>query len=698
MLALNRPFTAIINGVTQFIVPVFQRDYSWTEVHCDQLWQDILHIAEDPSKRGHFLGSFVYVPTEDSSASFTRWLLIDGQQRLTTLTLLLIALRDHIMATGWTGSQDAPTAKRVEAYFLKNNEEEGERKNKLVLRRNDNVSLNALLDGHQLPNQSSDRIRENYEMFRERIEGVNPEEVYRGISRLVVVDVTLDRGKDDPQLIFESLNSTGLNLSQSDLIRNFILMSLPESEQRRFYCSYWSRIETLFRDTEKTFDAFIRDFLALRKKASKQERSDQIYSAFRRQFATISSDSERLEALLKELLRFARYHAAFSVGAEVPQGLAEPLARLRGLVDVPAILIMRLFDCYESLETLSLTEFVEAVTLLESYILRRSICGLQTRGYWLEFARVAYRVSDEKVLESLKVGLARLPENYAFPTNSAFTGGLENGDIYHKRVCFHLLDCLENYNTKELTDTSTYSIEHILPQNEKLKPAWREMLGEQWQEIQREWVNRLGNLTLTGYNSTYSDRSFEEKKTIKGGFKESSVRLNQFVREQDRWTAQEICERGQKLALHALKVWPNLRVEQSLIVAAENAELRELAMRRDVRKVPMSNVARELFEVLRPEIQAIDPNVIEMAERRSVSYHGPTFFLEFVPRKNSVGLLLALEFNEIEDSIGLVQDTSQWKFIVNAAYDAGVCISVSDKTDINKAIPIIRKAHGLART
>ena len=279
-----------------------------------------------------------------------------------------------------------------------------------------------------------------------------------------------------------------------------------------------------------------------------------------------------------------------------------------------------------------------------------------------------------------------------------FREALENGDIYHKRVCFYLLDRLENHGTRELTDTSKYSIEHVLPQNEKFRPAWREMLGEQWQEIQREWLNRLGNLTLTGYNSTYSDRPFEEKQSIEGGFADSAVRLNKLVRENERWTAHEIHERGQALALRALEVWPNLRIDQSLIDAARDAELRDQAARRDVTKVPMSVVARELFEVLRAKIRAIDPDVIELAERRSVSYHGPTFFLEIVPRKNRVGLLLALEFNEIEDSTGFAQDTAQWKFIVNAAYDAGVYVAVSDETDIDKAMPVIRKAHELART
>src|SRR5271169_6637699 len=156
MKAIDRPFTKIINGTTQFVIPVFQRDYNWTEAECEQLWEDVIGIAADKSDRSHFLGSIVYIATGDSSAGFTRWLLIDGQQRLTTLTLLLAALRDHIRDSGWTGGDDDPTPKRIEAYFLKNVQEEGDREQKLVLRRHDQATLRALLDGKELPPDASD--------------------------------------------------------------------------------------------------------------------------------------------------------------------------------------------------------------------------------------------------------------------------------------------------------------------------------------------------------------------------------------------------------------------------------------------------------------------------------------------------------------------------------------------------------------
>jgi uncharacterized protein with ParB-like and HNH nuclease domain len=212
MQAINRQFAKIINGSTQFVIPVFQRDYSWTEDQCAQLWADVLRVGQSASDRGHFMGSLVYIPSGDSAAGFTRWLLIDGQQRMTTVMLLLLALRKHLQQSGWQGEgDDAPTPKRIDAYFLKNVQEEGRRQAKLVLRRKDDETLRALLEDDDLPANPSARLQENYAFFRDRMAEVDPAVVYKGIGRLVVIDVTLDRVNDDPQMIFESLNSTGLD-------------------------------------------------------------------------------------------------------------------------------------------------------------------------------------------------------------------------------------------------------------------------------------------------------------------------------------------------------------------------------------------------------------------------------------------------------------------------------------------------------
>ena len=339
---------------------------------------------------------------------------------MTTLTLLLAALRDHIVETGWKGTEESPTPSRLDAYFLKNVQEEGKRRHKLVLRRHDQATLQSILDSTECPPNSSERVRENYEFFREQVAQSDPDEIYRGLDRLIVVDVTLDRGTDDPQLIFESLNSTGIDLSQSDLIRNFILMRLPEKAQTQLYESYWSKLESLFRGSEKTFDAFLRDYLAFKAKASKQEKADEIYQAFRRNFASLQDSCGGLESLLAEMLRLGRYHAAFSIGTPMLDDLSDDLARLRRLVDVPAMLVMRLFDCHDRCQVLTIDEFREAIRVFERFVFRRAICGEQTRGYWQVFANLTYQIGEQAPLEDLKVGLARQRDTYRFPGDSDF--------------------------------------------------------------------------------------------------------------------------------------------------------------------------------------------------------------------------------------------------------------------------------------
>jgi predicted transport protein len=359
---------------------------------------------------------------------------------------------------------------------------------------------------------------------------------------------------------------------------------------------------------------------------------------------------------------------------------------------------MRLFECYDQHKTLSAEQFQEALSLIESYIFRRAILGEQTRGYWQVFANLAYRIDPANPLISLKVGLARLRDNYRFPADDEFEKALEERDLYGKRVCFDLLERLENHGSKELTDVSTYTIEHVMPQNSELVPEWQSMLGPDWREIQRVWLHRLGNLTLTGYNSTYSDRPFEAKQTIQGGFEESSVRLNRFIREQVVWTAAEMERRGKLLAARALAIWPNLDVPKALIDAADQEETRALAARRDAGKVQMTPKARQLFEAFRSRVLSIDSEIIEFAEQRSVSYHHHAFFVEVLPRKHRITLLFALDFNEVDDPAGIAGDATQWKFFFYAAHQGGVFVSIAELEDIEKAMPIVRQAHAVAST
>lgn len=694
MKALDSPFTKIINGSTQFVIPVFQRDYTWSaEIQCAQLWRDVMHAAHTTGTHGHFLGSVVYIATDDSLAGFTRWMLIDGQQRVTTLTLLLVALRDHITETKWVGGENDPTAKKIDAYYLKNVQEEGEREQKLILRRHDQATLRAIVDKKELPKKASDHIIENYTFFREQIADVDPADVYRGIERLVIVDVKLDRHTDDPQLIFESLNSTGVDLSQSDLIRNYILMGFPEKEQTYLYQTYWSKIEGVFQGFEKKFDAFARDYVAYKTQAAKQEKAADVYYAFRNFFKTLIAQSGSVREPLEDMMRHARHYAAFSIGREITGERGRLLAEIRRHVDVPAMMVMHLLDLRDHLNALSEDELLEALRLIESYTVRRAVCGLQTRSYWTIFANITYGIGVKTPLTDLKVGLAIQNENYRFPTNAEFERDLKAVDLYGLRICRHVLEGLENHATKEPTDTTTYSIEHIMPQNERLRSGWKKMLGDEWKNIQKTWVHRLGNLTLTGYNSTYSDREFKDKKKIEGGFEDSSVRLNKMVREQEVWTDVEISKRTNSLASLSLKIWPALEVDTALVAAARKREMKKRAEQQDIGKIKMTDEARTIFEALRARIRGIDGEIMEMAETKSISYHGHDFFLEVLPRARKVTLLLAMNFDEVDDPSGIAQDATEKKFIVHARYEGGVSINVSSVDMIDSVMPLIRHAY-----
>ena len=522
----------------------------------------------------------------------------------------------------------------------------------------------------------------------------DPTVVYRGIGRLEIVDVRLGSG-DDPQSIFESLNSTGVELSQSDLIRNFILMGLSMSEQDRLYNAYWHKIELLFRGHEHIFDSFARDYVALKTRSRKQGRAAEVYRDFRLFFRRLQGSPNDLDEPLADMLRFAKYYAAFRLGREAPEYLVRPLRRLRRLVDVAAIPVMQLFDYHYRSDSLSNDDFAEALRLLESYVLRRAVCGHQTRGYWTVFAALAYGIERDGPLESLKVRLARQSRSYRFPHDREFQGQLREQD--GKRVCRVILERLENHGTKERTDTRHYSIEHIMPQNEDLRQEWRLMLGQDnWPTIQQEWLHRLGNLTLTAYNSEYSDRPFAEKKSCPGGFADSAVRLNKFVREQDVWTAKQMKERGLLLSQRAAVVWPNLNVAPELLERAKEAELRRRAEARSVDEVGMSHRALHLFGLVSERTRELGSGIVEIAEPHSVSYHAPDFFMEVLPRAYRLVLLLSPEVAEIEDDEGIAMDATRWKYFRGSRYRGGVAVYVETASDVGRAMPLVRQALVIA--
>ncbi len=690
--------TQLLEGPKQFIVPVFQRDYSWGTKHCLQLWKDIVRVGSDDNAKAHFVGSVVYIAAEDTSARITRWLLIDGQQRLTTLTILLAALRNRLPIEDNEGDNPThhedglPSRVELDDYYLCNTHGKGDRRYKLHLRRADQETLTALTDGKDFPKPTSERIQENLEFFAEQLANADLDLVYRGIKKLVAVDVCLTRGQDDPQMIFESLNSTGLDLTQADLIRNFVLMRQDEELQTRLYQDYWQPIEMAFGARYRTdFDKFVRDFLTLQLRPSKPLKADEIYQHFRNYYHGVRHNTS-IEDILANLKRFGSYYVAFILGQEEHPKLKDAFRRLRHLGEVVSPTVLRLYDCCERVKSLNLNELVEAVELLESYIFRRSVCAMQLRNLNQIFPLLAFRIKDDSPLDSLKVAVHRLGKKRRFPTDAEFREALETRDVYDMRHCHYLLDRLEN-DSKEKIETKDFSIEHVLPQNVDLRPEWQAMLGPDWNTIQEVWLHRLGNITLTAYNSEYSDRPFSEKKTIEGGFNDSPLRLNKFIREQQTWTPVQMEKRGKDLAAKAVTIWAGLVVDAEAVRVAELEERKATAAKYSLDKLEFDAVSKALFDAIRPQLVAMGDDVVELCSPKSVTYRVFDFFLEVIPRKRRLTLILNLDYEECDDPTQRAIDATEYAFITHASESGGVLFNLDHASQIAAALHIVRQAY-----
>lgn len=700
MQAVKHGFAQIINGPKQFVIPVFQRDYAWGPEQCDRMWEDVLKASADAAAQ-HFLGSFVYVQ-DQVGAGFASWLVIDGQQRLTTLTLLMVALRDHMEEVGWDGN--IPSVAQIDDFFLKNSFETGNRRYRVALRRHDDATLRALVDGSD-PGEvrdSSEGILLAYERFREHLRkaDVDPQAVYQGVYRLVVIDVTLEHPVDNPQEIFESLNSTGVDLAQSDLIRNYLLMGLNAEAQTQLYEQYWSRLEDVFRAVGFGFEEFLRDYIAMNEGSAsqtRQTRADRVYGEFKRYWPAAGFDEA--SSLLSDMLMMGRYYAWFlhpSLSPHKDLAPALKFARWGGLGTVHAALVSRLYRFWDRGQ-LSLGEFAEAMTLLKSYLLRRAVLGWSAGNHWNVFQRVAHALEEDAVFETFKVALVRERVGNRFPSNEEFLKGAQERDLYSMRVCRHMLDTLENHGQDESSPLGDYSIEHVMPQTLDESGTWEAMLGDDWEEVHRTWLHRLGNLTLVGFsrNSSLSNLPFLEKREHQLGFKQSAVRLNHYIREQDKWTVVQMRERGAELARRAVGIWPYPEADMLLVQDKNVAELRARSAARDIGGVSMSAKTRALLNDLRDKVETLG-EAIPVVERKSLCFYDGSgdFFAEFIPMTASVRILVPGPFEELEDSDEIAADAKRWTWIPYAVHtDCGAVIDVWNSNRAEKAFHLLRGVY-----
>lgn len=538
----------------RFVIPVYQRNYDWRTENCKQLYDDLVKIIKD-HRKSHFFGSLVSVYNPEGRNE--EFLIIDGQQRLTTVSLLFLAMH-NLMEKGIITPEDQNLKQRILEDYLVDKWKPQDTRIKLKPVKNDRMAFGKLFSN------SSEHIREsnltmNYDYFYDRIQKqeITIDQLFDAICCLEIINIRLD-ADDNPQLIFESLNSTGLDLSEGDKIRNFILMGLPSKEQEEYYEKYWNKIELC---TKYDVSAFIRDYLSVKQQAIPQQK--RIYAIFK---DYVELSNMETETLLADMLACAKRYQILVNGNMGHASLDACIARLNRLettVTRPYFLeVLRLYDEHK----LTIGQVTEAFVITENYLFRRTICDLPTNALnkiflMLHREIVRYDGTDNNYVEKLKYALLSKKERARFPDDEEFRASFSERQIYlmNAKNKIYILERFENFGTQEDKDVyrhcddGTYSIEHIMPQH--LTPVWQRELGDDYEQIHETWLHRLANLTLTAYNANYSNSSFTEKKTMQNGFDDSGIRMNTWIAKREKWTLAELEERNAYLMNRALTIW-----------------------------------------------------------------------------------------------------------------------------------------------
>lgn len=673
----------------QFVIPIYQRTYSWTERECRQLWDDILRTGSRDDIAAHFVGSIVYIEKGlYQVSSQSPLLVIDGQQRLTTVMLVLEALARRL---GNSEPMDGFSAKKLRNYYLLNPLEEDERGYKLLLTQTDKHSLLALVQQKPQPAQPSLRVGNNFAFFEMQVEALGDDltPLCKGLAKLMIVDIALSRDQDNPQLIFESMNSTGRELSQADLIRNFVLMGLEPAHQTRLYEEHWRPMEVAFGQEAygSHFDGLMRHYLTL--KSGEIPNVKAVYEAFKAHARSPEGAAVGVDALVAEIHAYAGYYCAMALDGEQDTLLAVAFRDLRELkVDVAFPFLLELYHDYAEGQ-LEKADFAQAVHLVEAYVFRRAICAIPTNSLNKTFATFGRALSKDRYLESIQAHLLTLPSYRRFPNDEEFKRELSTRDLYSFPRRSYWLRRLENHGRKERVPVDEYTIEHILPQNENLSAKWRDALGSDWKRVQETWLHTLGNLTLTGYNAEYSDRPFAAKRDLPGGFRESPLKLNEGLGALDIWNEAAIQARARRLAEQAAKVWAPPALPADVIeVYRPKAERPAGYTLADHAHLADGSPMRPLFEEFRKEVLALDPCVKEEILKLYVAYKAETNFVDVVPQKGKLHLALNLHFHELHDPRGLARDVTnlvRWG-------NGDVEVAVSSPDELPYVLGLVRQA------
>lgn len=550
--------TGFMEGADKrFVIPVYQRKYEWKYDNCHQLYEDLKKIVLD-GRSSHFFGSIVSAVVPNGSK--IEYHIIDGQQRLTTISLLLLAIR-NLIAQGKVTISDGKLDEQISQRFLISPWASEDDRIKLRPVKSDRDAL-AKLFGDEEDYDYSSNLTINYQFFYEMVvkEEIPVADLYSAISKLEIISITLDQG-DNAQLIFESLNSTGLALTEGDKIRNYVLMGLPAQNQTKYYDTYWAKIEKC---TANDVSGFVRDYLSIKQQVTPTV--SKVYQSFK---SYSESASLQVDVLLTDLLRYARF---FEKLLTCKSGLNEQklddclyrLMRLEIVVTRPFLMeVLRLHQDGK----LTTDDVLKIFLITENYLFRRNICEVPTNALNKIFLNlnkeiIRYDNTADNYVAKFIYALLSKKESGRFPDDAEFTSALAEKQIYQMRGKYkaYLFERFENYGTIETKDVYThldnnvYTIEHIMPQH--LTPAWTESLGVNATEIHDTWLHRLANLTLTGYNPNLSNNTFAEKRDAKeGGYKVSGLKMNQKIAIKSTWGLPELKERNEEMVHLAMEIW-----------------------------------------------------------------------------------------------------------------------------------------------
>lgn len=675
----------ILNGNKQFLIPVYQRYYSWDIEQCKRLWNDIVEMQKK-GKVGHFVGSIVNIAEQAMPTGVQKYMIIDGQQRMTTLSLLLLALRDYAI----NNPEDTTiNARRIDNMLLKNEYESGDERYKLLLTETDRDILMRLVEEKPIPDDTRSKLLDNYKFFAGKIadKELQPAEVYESIGKLQIVNITLDRSVDDAQAIFESLNSTGKELSESDLIRNYVLMGLEPTEQTYVYEHLWRPMELLFvyETQDSVMDRFFRDYLTM--KITRIPKQDRVYEEFK--LYHLNCEFSTIRELCQDLLTYAKYYTdmVFKRSSNPAlKSLYEDINDLRMEVSYPFLLKVH-NDYAEGI--ISEDDLKLIIRLCISYVFRRSICDIPTNSLNKTFATLKNEIKPDDYVNSIKAFFVMRNDYKEFPDDDKFAAAFVSRDIYTMRSRNFILSHLENYGNKAPIIIENYTIEHIMPQNSSLSPEWQQMLGAKWREVQKTYLHTIGNLTLTAYNSEMSDHPFMVKMDMEGGFKESALRLNAYVVKLNEWNEQTIKERAALLADKAKQIWAYPDMTAAELAPYQTVE--KPAERYSLETYDTNVFTKTLFEVLDRRIQNLSPDVKREFKKLYVAYKLDTNFVDIVFQKQRLRISVNMKFSEVIDPNGICRDIAgivRWG-------NGDVELYMEHTSDVDQIMEIVEQSYRL---